>query len=293
MTGAVLVTGASSGIGRACVERLAASGRRVFAATRDAAAVADLAARHAGRVIPVALDVTRADSIAAAAARVEEALGGATLSCLVGNAGVGYGGPVEFVPLAYFREQFEVNVFGQIAVIQAFLPLLRRHREAASAGTAAGATRIAIVGSVQGRVVTPFLAPYTCSKFALEALAGTLRQELAPWDIDVALVEPGIVKTAIFARARTFLARLTAELPPEALRLYAHAVAPFERALERAPALGLEPDLVACAIEHALTAPRPRTRYVVGLRWRLVLLLAAILPDRIWDRLVSRRGIVR
>jgi NAD(P)-dependent dehydrogenase (short-subunit alcohol dehydrogenase family) len=283
MNRAVLITGASSGIGRACALHLDALGFRVFAGVRNPAAADDLRRAGSSGLCPVTLDVTSAECIASVAGEVRQALGSDPLIGLVNNAGVGYGGPIEYLPLERFRQQFEVNLFGPVAVIQAFLPLLRLARS----------PRIVNIGSVQGRAVTPFLAPYTCSKFALEALTGTLRQELAPWGIHVCIVEPGIVRTAMFSKAVTQLARLREILPVEALDRYGHAVAPFERALEAAPRKGSSPDGVARAVARALTARRPKTRYVVGLDARLLTFLCWLLPDRAWDYLMSKLGIVK
>jgi len=283
MNRAVVITGASSGIGKASALYLAGRGYRVFAGVRSPESAQELRAAGVPLLAPVTIDVTDGDSVLRAAETVGARVGPSGLYALVNNAGVGLGGPIEYLPLERFREPFEVNVLGVIRMIQAFLPLLR---------LAPGA-RIVNVGSVQGRAVTPFLAPYTCSKFALEGLTGTLRQELAPWGIHVTMVEPGIVRTEIFAKAAAYLSGLRAALSPEALDRYAHAVTPFEGALKRAASLGMDPGRVAATIGNCLAAPRPRARYVVGMQARILCALAALLPDRAWDWLMARVGIVK
>jgi NAD(P)-dependent dehydrogenase (short-subunit alcohol dehydrogenase family) len=188
-----LITGTSSGIGRACVTRLAEDGWRVYAGVRSETDLEAVGAEP-GDVEPLRLDVTDADSIAAAATRIEAETGG-HLDALVNNAGIGFAGALEVVPPEDLRRIFEVNVIGQIAVAQALLPLLR------SAGG-----KIVIVGSVGGRVAFPYAGPYHGTKYALEGLADSLRAELAPQGVAVSLIEPGPISTDLGEGARAGLA---------------------------------------------------------------------------------------
>ena len=240
----VLITGASSGIGEACAVRLARAGWRVYGGVRTSEAADSLRERG---IEPLTLDVTRTPDVAAAA----ETIGG-TLDGLVDNAGIAIAAPLELVPLDELRRQLEVNVVGQVAVTQAFLPALRRARG-----------RIVLMGSIGGRSALPFLGPYAASKHALEAVADSLRVELRPWGIAVSIVEPASIATAIWQKGATRAEELRAGFAPEADELYASAVASFRKvALSRGP--GADPDDVAKAVEHALTAGRPKARYVVG-----------------------------
>ena len=191
---AVVVTGASSGIGAAAAELLAREGFLTYAGVRSPEDGAKIAALHEN-IRPLRLDVTDRDSIASAAEVVTKS--GAPLHGLVSNAGIAVGGPLEFLPVDELRRQFEVNVFGGIAVSQAFLPQLRASRG-----------RIVFVGSVSGRIAVPYLGPYAASKFALRALSDALRAELAPAGVFVALVEPGSVKTPIWKKGRESRAQL-------------------------------------------------------------------------------------
>src|SRR3972149_6942761 len=189
--GAVVVTGASTGIGRACVQRLDTMGFRVFGGVRREVDGESLKSETSDRVTPILIDVTDSVSIASAAEVVAAAVGEAGLAGLVNNAGIPVPGPLEFLPLEDIRRQLEVNVIDQIAVTQAFLPLLRK-----------GRGRIVNVGSIAGKFATPFLGPYTASKHAMEGLSDALRQELRPWGIHVALVEPGSIATPIWQKGQ-------------------------------------------------------------------------------------------
>jgi NAD(P)-dependent dehydrogenase (short-subunit alcohol dehydrogenase family) len=240
----VVVTGASSGIGRACAIRLAGAGWRVLGGVRSAA---DADALRALGIEPLELDVTDAAQVAAAADAV-----GLSLDGLVDNAGIAIAAPLELVPLDELRHQLEVNVVGQVAVTQALLPALRRARG-----------RIVLMGSIGGRSALPFLGPYAASKHALEAIADVLRVELRPWGMHVSIVEPASIATAIWRKGAERADELSRGVAPDASALYAERVAAFRSvALARGP--GADPDAVARSVEHALTASRPRARYLVG-----------------------------
>ena len=274
---AVVITGTSSGIGEACARRLDSLGFRVFAGVRRSQDGERLTADSSGRLTPLIIDVTDADSIAAARSQVEEAVGDDGLAGLVNNAGVVVPGPLEFVRIDDLRRQLEVNVVGQMAVTQAFLPGLRR-----------GRGRVVNIGSIGGRVATAFNGPYGASKHAMEALSDALRQELAPWGLHVSLIEPGSVGTEIWRKGDESYEQELAKLPAEGRRLYEHALARFAALARRTGARGVPAQRVAEAVEHALTAPRPRTRYVVGKEARGMAVARTLLSDRVLDRVVAR-----
>ena len=273
---AAVVTGSSTGIGRASALALARDGFRVFAGVRKAADGEALVAAAEGELEPLSLDVADADAIAAAAERVREATGG-RLAGLVNNAGVAVPGPVEGVDLDELRRQLEINVVAQVAVTQAFLPQLR---------SAHG--RIVFMSSVGGRMAFPYLAPYNASKHALEAIGDSLRQEVGPFGVGVAIVEPGSVATPFWDKGLAEGPKARAAMNPELLELYGPALDQVEAASEKTAARGVPPERVADAVVHALTATKPKTRYLVGNDAKIQVGLRTILPDRVFDRLVAR-----
>lgn len=278
-----LITGASTGIGRASALRLAAKGWTVLAGVRDPAAGEQLLAAAAGlgRVIPLQLEVTDSVQIAQAVARVDEesAEGGASVSggldALINNAGIGVGGPLELVSQEDLRRQFDINVLAQVAVTQAMLPALRRAHG-----------RIVFVSSIGGRVATPFLAPYAASKHAVEAIGDALRVELRSSNIQVALLEPGSVATPIWDKARADADAVS--IPPELQAEYGNVPAAMSKALEDTERRGVSPEVVAKTIEQALTARRMKARYLVGTDAKAMLVIRRLLPDRLFDRFIRR-----
>ncbi|MBU37009.1 MAG: short-chain dehydrogenase/reductase [Anaerolineaceae bacterium] len=275
---AVVITGASTGIGRACALHLHALGFSVFAGIRKTADGEALRAATGERLQPVYLDVTDGESIRAAARTVEAGCRDGGLAGLVNNAGIAVAGPLEFLPLDSLRSQLEINVVGQIAVTQALLALLRR----------AGG-RIVNMSSVSGRVAAPFLGPYSASKFALEALSDCMRLELRPWGISVSVVQPGPIATPIWNKSRAATKNMLAELPTQAQQLYGaatRAAGKWERDMTREMP---SPMVAARAVEHALTAPRPRTRYRIGRVGHVADLVARFAPDRLRDWLLIRQ----
>ncbi len=277
MSGAVVVTGASSGIGRATALHLDAKGFHVFAGVRREPDAASLRRDASPRLRTLILDVTDSASLAAAAKEVEVDLDGEGLAGLVANAGIGVGGPVEFVPLDELRHVLEVNTVGMVATVQAFAPLVRR----------AGG-RIAVVGSVSGRLSAPFAGPYSASKFAVEALCDSLRVELRPWSLHVALVEPGDVATPIWDKTQRFADELMARLPEEGKRLYGDLIPSVRARLAQSAKTAASPEGCARAVHHALTASRPKTRYLVGSDAKAQAALAWLVPDRWRDALIAR-----
>ncbi|HEX9631519.1 MAG TPA: SDR family oxidoreductase [Gemmatimonadales bacterium] len=272
----VLVTGAARGIGHACTRALEARGFRVFAAVRRAADGTALRAATDGRIVPIVCDVTDADSVASAAREVADAVGPAGLWGLVNNAGTVCAGPLEFLPVDAIREQFEVNVFGLMALTQACLPLLR---------TARG--RVVNVSSVSGRLVSPFSGAYAASKFALEALSDGLRMELSRSGVRVVVVQPGAVQTSIWGTSRDQGVALAAGYPADARRYYGRVL---ERLADvRVPSRAIPAERVAVVVARALTRRWPRTRYRVGWDARVGTMLARLLPGRLLDALLLAR----
>lgn len=279
LTRAVVITGTSSGIGEACALHLAQRGFRVFAGVRREEDGARLKQQASGHLTPVLIDITDATSIAAAAETVGGAAGELGLVGLVNNAGIAVAGPLEFLPIDRLRQQFEVNVFGHVAVIQAFLPLLRK-----------GRGRIINIGSIGGRMSFPFSGAYTASKFAMEALTDSLRMELQPWGIAVSILEPGSVPTPGWEKSRIAGERLLEELPQQAREYYGPAMnALAETAKKIAKGAVSPPQAVAKVVEQALTSRRPKTRYLVGIDARIQAMLAKALPDRLRDKLIIQR----
>jgi NAD(P)-dependent dehydrogenase (short-subunit alcohol dehydrogenase family) len=273
----IVITGASSGIGAACALALDKLGYRVFAGLRDKADGETLTASAGPRLMPIGLDVTDAASIAAAVHTVKAMVGEHGLTGLVNNAGIAVAGPVEVLPITEWRRQFEVNILGLVAVTQAFLPLLRQ-----------GRGRIVNIGSMSGRVAMPFMAPYSASKHALSGLTDSLRLELRPWGIHVALIEPGAVATPIWNKTRKEVDAWDAGWAKEIKALYGP---PFNNAKEFASQAGAHappPGIVVDAVIHALRSRFPKTRYLVGRDARTRAILSTILPDRLHDWLISK-----
>jgi len=274
MSNTVLITGASTGIGAACALRLAAAGMHVYAGVREDAAGAALRAQNAALITPLHLDVTDAESIAAAVATLEAQLGEAGLNGLVNNAGIAIGGPLEVLPMHEIRRQFDVNVFGALAVTQAFLPQLRRARG-----------RIVNMGSIAGRIALPFLGPYCMSKSALRAMTHALRLEVDAWGIDVALVEPGAITTPIWKKSNAAADVMQATLQNDNLARYSRHLEGIRRVIAKAEEQAISADAVARAVEHALTAAHPKTEYLVGNDARMRAAINAVLPQFLQDRL--------
>ena len=275
--GSVLVTGSSTGIGRTCAIELERAGFSVFAGVRKESDGEAVAAAGAGAIEPVIVDVTDAATIAAAATQIGEATGG-WLAGLVNNAGVAVPGPVEGVPLAKLREQLEVNVVGQVAVTQAFMPMIRAAR-----GT------VIFMSSVGGRISVPFNSPYGASKHAIEAIGDALRQEVAGFGVGVAIVEPGAVATPIWEKGQAGAPALRAAMDPEVLSLYAGGLDALEAVAAEQAASGVPPERVSDAVLHALTASKPKTRYVIGTEAKIGVQLRRVLPDRLFDRIIARQ----
>jgi NAD(P)-dependent dehydrogenase (short-subunit alcohol dehydrogenase family) len=273
----ILITGASTGIGEATALHLDQLGHRVFAGVRkDADGERLVEQAGSGRLMPVTLDVTDDDQVTEALGLVADETDG-RLDGVVNNAGLAIGGPVEFIPLSDFRRQMDVNVTGLLAVTQAAMPLIR-----------AGGGRVVLVGSVSGRVAVPMTGAYSASKFAVEALADTLRMELRRWNIQVVLIQPGAVKTSIWDKGRAQAAAMRDNYPTAALDLYTDEIDKVVTNLDAQDEAGVPPLRVAEKIEKALFARRPSPRYGVGTDAAAGKVLARILPDRVKDVVVAK-----
>jgi len=272
-----LITGASTGIGRATALHLDAKGRRVFAGVRKEVDADSLREVGSERLVPLMLDVTDASQIAAAARRIDEQVGEAGLDGLVNNAGVAVPGPLETLPIEDFRRQVEVNLTAQVAVTQAMLPALRKARG-----------RIVFITSIGGLMAFPMFGAYHAAKFGLEAVGDVFRQELKPWEISVSVVEPGSIATPIWERGMDEADAVEGRAGDGHADLYGRSVAAYREVAMRTAARGIAPGKVAVKIEHALSARRPRTRYLVGADARGQAIAAKILPARLVDWLIAR-----
>lgn len=274
-----LVTGASTGIGRSCVAQLVRGGASVWATVRGDADAEALRRDHGAAVTVLHLDVTDDAAVAEAGQRVAAA---GALHGLVNNAGVAVPGPLEYLPIDRFRHQIEVNLTGQLAVTQAMLPALRGARESGEPA------RIVMVGSIGGRIAGPMVGAYHASKFALAGLSDSLRAELTPSGIPVVLVEPGTISTPIWSRGLATGDEILAQLPPEGARRYRSQISMIRAVGARAEERGLAPERVAEVVVTALTAPRPRPRYLVGRDARLGSIVAR-LPYRLQYRFTAAK----
>jgi NAD(P)-dependent dehydrogenase (short-subunit alcohol dehydrogenase family) len=265
---AVLITGCSTGIGRAAAERLAGHGHTVYATARRPESIEDL--KQAG-CRTLALDVTDEASMRAAVEEVERAEG--AVGALVNNAGYSQSGALETVPLDDLRRQFETNVFGLLRMCQLVLPGMRRQRYG----------RIVNLSSMGGKLTFPGGGAYHATKYAVEALSDVLRFEVRGFGVDVSIIEPGLIKTNF---AETSVATVAHEDGPYAD--FNRAVAAITAGAYKGPLakLGGGPEAVAEVIEKALTARRPRTRYKVTASARILMAQRALMPDRVWDATV-------
>ncbi len=286
-----LITGASTGIGKATALRLAGAGWTVFAGVRSPAAGEALLAESSSpttpsgatpaagssseRLTPIQLDITDAAQIAAAAELVTQRTGAAGLDTLINNAGIATGGPLEMLPLEQVRELMEVNFFGQLAVTQALIPALRLARG-----------RILLLSSIGGLVTTPYMSPYHASKYAIEATGNALRVELARSHIQVALIEPGSVATPIWEKGNAVIDGL--QVPPQLSQYYGHVAKAMEKMLADTAKRGVPPERVAAKIEAALNAKRMRARYLIGRDAHAMVWLSRLLPDLVFDRVLRR-----
>jgi NAD(P)-dependent dehydrogenase (short-subunit alcohol dehydrogenase family) len=268
----VLVTGASTGIGRATALRLDAAGWRVFAGIRKQEDADSLVQAGSQSLSPLFLDVTDGDQIAAAAALIKHETEG--LSGLVNNAGVAIPSPLETMPIDEFRRQIDVNLNGQVAVTQAMLPSIRR---------ASG--RVVFISSIGGRIAFPLTGAYHAAKFGIEAVGDVFRQELRPWGLSVSIVEPGSIDTPIWDTGERNADGLAS---PQREALYGKAIEKYRKVVRQTAERGIPPEKVAAVIEHALGANRPRSRYLVGLDAKVQARIKPLIPTPIFDRIVAK-----
>jgi len=273
----VVVTGVSTGIGRACVKVLTASGFRVFGSVRKQTDADGLAKEFGAPFTPLIFDVTDETAVAASAKQVEATLRGETLSGLVNNAGVAVPGPLLELEIDEFRRQIDVNLTGALIVTQAFAPLLGVDRSRKGERG-----RIVMISSVGGKNALPFNGAYSASKFGLEGMSESLRRELMIFGVDVIVVAPGAVATPIWDKADAVDVTPFAETP------YAPALARMKRAMVSMVKQGLPAERIGEAVKIALTASRPKTRYMVAPN-PMQNLLALALPKRMVDNMIARR----
>lgn len=276
MAPVVLITGCSTGVGAASVARLAAGGWTVLAGVRRTEDGDALVARVTGDVRPLLMDVTDAAMIEQAARRVMEVCGERGLRGLVNNAGVPLAGPVELVTVEQWREHLEVNLLGAVAVTRAMFDHVR-----------AADGRFVFIGSQAGRIALPASATYSAGKHGLAALAEALRHELAATPMRVALIEPGEVDTPLLDKVGDQVEHVAEQLRNVDRAEYRHLVPAMRAYIRGGHALGLSPDRVARQVEHALSAKRPKARYLVGADARLLGGIATRLPDPLRDLTVA------
>jgi NAD(P)-dependent dehydrogenase (short-subunit alcohol dehydrogenase family) len=256
--------------------RLDAAGWRVFAGVRRERDAESLAGEGSASLTPLMLDVADAEQIEAAAGRVDAELAGAGLDGLVNNAGIGIPGPLETMPIEDFRRQVDVNLSAQVAVTQAMLPQLRRARG-----------RIVFISSIGGRIAFPMTGAYHAAKFGIEAVGDVFRRELRQAGISVSIVEPGSIATPIWERSDREIDALV-ERAPRTETLYGKQVAAMRRVSKSIGDRGIPPEKVAAKIEHALSARRPRSRYLVGLDAQVQARAKLLIPTWAFDRIVAR-----
>lgn len=280
----VLITGASSGIGEAAARHLAARGWTVFAGVRSGKDASALKAGTSGDLRPLILDVTKQDDIDAAIACISAALGRRRLTGLVNNAGIAKMGPLATQKLADFEAHFAVNVFGQLRITQACVPLL-----GADAAREGRPGRIVTITSVGGRIASPFLGAYVATKHANEAMTDTLRRELAIYGIDAVAIGPGSVRTPIWDKAEK-----ENESGPYADSDWAESLKLFEETMLKGGRTGLAPEKIAEVIETALSDAKPKARYAPVPGKLTNFTIPTLLPKRLLDRVfMSRFGLKR
>lgn len=273
----VLITGASTGIGKACALDLDELGFRVFAGVRKPADGEGLQLHSSDWLTPVLIDVTKPETINQTVAIIESSVGESGLFGLINNAGILVPGPLECIPIDEIRRQYEVNVFGVIATTQAMLPLLR-----------AAEGRIVNIGSISGKAAPPYLGAYSSTKFALESITDVWRMELWRWKINVSIIEPDSVATPIWGKLLEDAAQLGKRLPESVRVLYEQDLTSMAEASQQMDKSGMSVDRVVKAVRHALTARRPQTRYPVGFRTEAAFWAARHLPDRMRDWFMRR-----
>lgn len=270
--GYIFITGATGGIGSAIVKKLTELGYTVLAGVRSKEQGKRLKKEISPNIVPIEMDITISSSVEAASLEVGKFLGNNGIDGLINNAGCIIQGPMELLSLDEIKYQFDVNVFGQIAVTQALLPFIRKN-----------SGRVINIGAVTGKTAMPFIGALSASKHAMEALTDALRVELKPWNIHVTMIQPAAIDTSIFEKANAASDRSLQQVPSEKLALYESALAAYHSTIAKQPVSPT--DVVVKAVIEALSAKTPKTRYAVGRGARLVVTISH-LPDRLRDRLL-------
>ncbi len=273
----VIITGASTGIGRACALHLDKLGFQVIAGVRKKSDGEDLKGFASSSLRWVILDIADDQSRQHALEELSPLLENQGLFGLVNNAGIVISGPLEFIPIPQLRMQFEVNVIGQIAVTQDYLKFIRK-----SPG------RIINISSINGRISAPFLGPYSASKFALTSLTDALRMELSQWNIPVVLVEPGRIATPIWVKSENLADRLVEKLPDVAKNYYGATISTMKSYVRKAEKTSIPSQEVAKIVAHALTVSKPHTKYLVGKDAKALAIANKLVPDSLMDRFILR-----
>lgn len=276
----VVVTGSSTGIGKACALYLAKSGFSVIAAVRKMEDAEKLKGVAGSNLVGIQLDIADSDSIAAAAKKIAEITGESGLAGIVNNAGIGVHGPVEFLSRDDWRRQFEVNVFGHADVTRALLPMLRKHVSTRGAGSA----RIVFIGSIAGRVSMPIMSPYCASKHAIAAMASSLRMELRNRGIHVCLIEPGAIQSEIWRKGDEFAATIPGD--STAREFYGAEIDAVVRTSRESAAGAIPAEVVARLVNHCMTSSKPPRRKTVGRDAMFAAILRRILPERAFDKVL-------
>lgn len=272
----VFITGTTTGIGLYTARHLHSLGWQVFAGVLPGEDTSELTEGISERLHLIEIDITKPEMIQLA----QETIAKMTdkLDALVNNAGIPMAGPMEISPMADIRRTMEVNYFGHVAVTQAMLPMIRKAKG-----------RIVNVTSILGLLVASFTGAYSASKFAMEAFTDALRLELQPWGIHVSAIEPTVINTAIWGKVHAWNDMMFEELPSHAKELYIDRMKQSAQASLEQESTGVSPRMVAEKIAHALTATKPRTRYLVGKSARLYDFIARFVPDRLRDRVILSR----
>lgn len=278
MVGNLLISGCSTGIGRACALHFSKKGYHVFAGVRKESDAESLREEDdSGNLEPVMLDITNEIQMGELKAELDQRIGDMGLAGLINNAGIADGGPLEFVDPQIVRDVFETNLMGPLLLTQHFLPLIR---------TAKG--RIITVGSMAGKVSGAINGAYHISKFGVEAFCDSLRQELRPFDIHVSLIEPGPISTPMMTNVESTIKELVKDLPEAGQKYYSKEINSFAEKMASFEKQALPPQAVTDVIEHALEAKRPKTRYPVTMVAKIFIFLKWLLPDRAFDYLSSK-----
>lgn len=271
----VLVTGASGGLGYNLVQSLCEKGHRVWAAVRKPEVMQALQSKYPDLLTIVKLDMTNSSDVEQIFSQIHAKLDSTKEFVLVNNAGIAVGSPVESLPIEEWRNLYEINLFGPIRLIQKFLPLLRKTKG-----------RIVNVGSISGRISTPFLAPYSSSKFALRALTDSLRREVLPLGVKVVLIEPGPTKTNIWSKSLEHGQQLETKMNDEMRAVYGKQVQSLRAGVEKTAKNAIAVEVVVSRMLDAIENENPKLYYLVGKNIGVLALMAKFMPTQMLDKLL-------